>query len=69
MNDTLKPPEPASPPERRTNGQMRLMLLLTVFFVAGVVLFTVFPEESPIRVIIMPLYLTVLIWSLYRFGK
>jgi len=48
--------------------QERFMILLTVVFLVGWILFTIIPEDTPLRGVVMPLVLGVLVWAIYKWG-
>lgn len=61
--------KPARP--KKKVSQERLMLMFTLFFIGGVLLFTLVPEgEGPpvLRGILMSLYCMAVFWSMFRFA-
>lgn len=52
---------------RKKFSQERLMIMFTLFFIAGIVLLVVIPEGSPVRGVTMTLYSVAVFWSMFKF--
>lgn len=62
---------PTQTPQTRKSKKMtqeRFMILLTLVFVIGWVLFTIIPEDTPMRGVVTPLVLGVVVWAMYKWG-
>lgn len=62
--------ENTSPPKRvkpKKMSQERLMVMFTLFFVIGILLLSVIPEEHAARGLVMGIYSIVVFWALFRF--
>lgn len=55
----------ANKPKKKWSQEMA-MLRLTLIFIGGVVLFTVIPEEHPLRPFSMPLFIAILVWGIFK---
>jgi hypothetical protein len=65
-------PKLESPPQDKRvkpkkMSQERLMIMFTLFFIIGILLLIVFPEEHAARGIAMGIYSVVVFWALFRF--
>ena len=49
-------------------SQERFMIMFTLFFIAGVLLLVLLPEEDPRRGWAMGIYSIVVFWAMFRFG-
>ena len=49
-------------------SQERLMILFTLFFIVGILMLVVIPEEHAARGIAMSIYSIVVFWAMFRFG-
>jgi hypothetical protein len=46
----------------------RLMVMFTLFFIGGVLILVIVPEEHAARGIIMSVYSVAVFWAMFRFG-
>lgn len=46
----------------------RLMIMFTLFFIGGVLVLVILPEEHPARGIAMSIYSVVVFWAMFRYG-
>lgn len=56
---------PNQKPKKKWSQEMA-MVRLTLIFIGGVVLFTLIPEEHPLRPLSMPVFITVLVWGIFK---
>jgi len=63
-------PETPKPAVRRAKkmSMERVMLLFTLFFVGGIAMLVLFPEEHSARAFVMAAYTIAMFWVLYRFA-
>ncbi len=61
-------PSQTPPTRKRKMSQEKFMLVLTALFTGGVLLFTIFPEDTPLRPVLMPLFLGLLTWAIYKWA-
>ncbi len=61
----LEKPKSAAP--RKKFSQERLMIMFTLFFIAGILLLVVIPEGSPVRGVAMTLYSVSVFWAMFKF--
>jgi len=71
-----QPTQPNTPPVKtKPNGassasvQIRMMIILSIFFFGGVAILTFIPEESPYRGAVMGIFSPLMIFCLYKFSK
>ncbi len=53
--------------KRKRFSQERLMIMFTLFFIAGILLLVIFPEGSPVRGISMTIYSVAVFWAMFKF--
>ncbi len=53
---------------KRKMSMERVMVMFTLFFIAGIVLLVIFPEGHAARAVVMPIYSIAVFWAMFRFG-
>ena len=64
MNEHIQA-TPTDKPKKKWSQEVA-MLRLTLIFIGGVVLFTLIPEEHPLRPLTMPLIIGILVWGIFK---
>ena len=66
-NPTQASIQPKTTKKRGKFSQERLMIMFTLFFVVGILLLVLIPEEHAARGPVMGLYSIVVFWAMFRF--